>query len=233
MLSFSDVFPANILAFQSGHSVDYSLKSENDLNEEQQEALISTLETSVTVYNIRQVHGDRIVFASRESGTGLDELEEADGVLSDEADLAIAVRTADCLPVYLYDSQHNAIGMFHCGWRSTQKHILKKALELMQKYYQTKPSDLKVSFGPALRSCHYEVGKEFLESFPDDVEKRDGKFYFDLVNANRAQLIKEGVKEDHIYDCQVCTYCDTNCFSHRKEGENAGRMLSLMMIKSE
>jgi YfiH family protein len=230
---FKDVFSAKVFAFQSDRSVDYTLaKSARGLNAEQKEALANAIEAPLPhLYNVRQVHGDRIVFASNNDAGGA-QLEEADGILTDEKELAILVRTADCLPVFVHDPAHGAIGLFHCGWRSTHKQILKKALALMAKYYQSDPAKLKVAFGPALRLCHYEVGPEFLEHFPGSVEKRDGKLYFDLAKANKDQLTAAGVKKEHIHDGEICTFCDTAYFSHRREKEKAGRMLSFMMLKN-
>lgn len=232
---FETFFPSNVLAFQSDRSVDFSLpQHQHGLNLEQRKALESILNEKLPhVFNIKQVHQDRVVFASSVSLDDQLGIEEADAVLTDQTNLPIVVRTADCLPVFLYDTKHHAIGVVHCGWRSTQKHILKKAIELMRKFYQTQPGNMKAAFGPALRNCHYEVGHEFLEYFPKQTEKRDGKCFFDLIKANRAQLDEEGISKDHVFDCQICTYCDAACFSHRREGKKAGRMLSLMMLKAE
>jgi hypothetical protein len=228
---FESVFPASVLVFQSDRLVDFALPAhQSGLSIEQRKALESILNEKLpTIFNIKQVHGDRVVFASHDS---LGEREEADAVLTDQPDLPIVVRTADCLPVYLYDARHRAIGVAHCGWRSTQKHILKKTIDLMHKFYRTQAGDLKVALGPALRSCHYEVGNEFLEFFPEQTQKRDGKIFFDLIKANRTQLNEAGVSSDHIADCQICTYCDPDLHSHRRDGARAGRLLSLMMLRS-
>jgi len=230
---FEAFFPSSVLSFQSDRSVDFCLhKPQHGLNLEQSKALEGLLNEKLPpVFNVKQVHQDRVIFASSVSFEDQLGLEEADAVLTDQLNLPIAVRTADCLPVFLYDSKHHAIGVAHCGWRSTQKHILKKAIELMRKFYQTQPANVKAALGPALRSCHYEVGKEFLDYFPKMTELRDGKYYFDLIKANRNQLQEAGIPSENIFDSQICTYCDAMCFSHRREAQKAGRMLSLMMLR--
>ena len=232
---YKNYFPSHIFAFTSDRSVNYALKpTDQGFNEDQAEAINSTMDiNSEHVYNIRQVHGNCIVFASKKDRGVSAEIEEADGILTDEIALPIAVRTADCLPVFIYDPKHKAIGIFHCGWQSTQKRILEKALELMKKYYQTEPETLKVAFGPALRSCHFEVGEEFKDYFPGEVEERDGKNYFDIIRSNKSQLVSGGVKAENIHDSQVCTICDDDCHSFRQEGDCSGRMLSVMMMRSE
>jgi hypothetical protein len=232
---FESFFPANVLVFQSDRSVDFALpQHQHGLTLEQRKALESILnETLPPVFNIQQVHQDRVVFAASVTVDERLGIEEADAVLTDQPNLPIVVRTADCLPVFLYDTKHHAIGLVHGGWRSTQKHILKKTIELMHKFYRTQPAQVKAAFGPALRSCHYEVGHEFLEYFPKQTERRDDKYFFDLIKANRAQLEEAAVPKENIFDCQICSYCDAACFSHRREGKAAGRMLSLMMLRPE
>ena len=71
------------------------------------------------------------------------------------------------------------------------------------------------------------VGASF---FPKETIERDGKLFFDLIAANKRQLSHCGVLEKNILDCQRCTFCDTQYFSYRREGKDAGRMLSLIML---
>jgi copper oxidase (laccase) domain-containing protein len=61
--------------------------------------------------------------------------------------------------------------------------------------------------------------------------KRKGKIFLDLAQANLLQLQKSGVKEKNIYDCGMCTSCQQDFFSYRRDGQNAGRMMSVIMIK--
>ncbi|MCR4337706.1 MAG: polyphenol oxidase family protein, partial [Candidatus Omnitrophica bacterium] len=106
-----------------------------------------------------------------------------------------------------------------------------KAMEAMIREYGTDAADVKVVFGPAIRSCCYEVGKEFVEYFPEALDRREQKLYLDLAKVNRAQLLGVGVLPQHIVDDGQCTCCDLRFFSYRREGEKAGRHLSLMMLK--
>jgi YfiH family protein len=195
--------------------------------------LSAELQISLTdVYNIRQVHGDRVVIASK-SKVSAEKPEDADALVTDQKGLAIVIRTADCLPVFLYDPAHEAIGLAHCGWKSTHRDILKNVVTVMKNQFATRPAALKIAFGPAIRHDSYEVGEEFKEYFPDEVSERSGRLCLDLVKANKRQLSAQGVLAENIHDCGVCTYRDENYFSYRREKEKAGRMVSLMMIRPE
>ena len=102
----------------------------------------------------------------------------------------------------------------------------------MTEQWQTPPEDLKVVLGPAIRSCCYEVGKEFLEYFPREVSAKDQHLYLDLPLVNKTQLTFWGVRTENIFDCQICTCCDPRFFSYRRDGPKAGRMVSVMMLKT-
>lgn len=185
------------------------------------------------VLTIRQVHGSKIIVAARNAASPWSAApEDADGVLTDRRGLAIAVRTADCLSVFIYDPRHEAIGLVHAGWRGTQQQIAARAVAIMRQQWDSGPKDLRVAFGPAIRSCCYQVGEPFLKYFPGETVRRKEGYFFDLPQANRNQLADAGVDAANIMDCGVCTYCDPMYFSYRREGESAGRMIALMMLKT-
>lgn len=182
------------------------------------------------VFTIQQVHGDRIVLAEAD-GDKSRLWEQADGILTDIPNLPIAVRTADCFSVFLYDPKHESIGVIHAGWRGTQKNILVRAIEHMHRRWGTHPENLRVTFGPAIRSCCYQVGPEFLKYFPQEVTCGPNGYFLDLLKANIGQLVQAGVDSKNIFDSNICTCCDEQYFSYRREGQAAGRMLSLMMLR--
>lgn len=229
---FNRFFPANIIAFTSDRTVDFTLGNDQRiLNTAQKEFLCSQLNLALSEpVHICQVHGDKITIAGEPS---CDEcsLEEADGLITRVLDLPLAIRSADCLPVFLYDEKQNGIGLIHIGWKGSQKNIAEQAIKLMCKEWRTDPGNIKVAFGPSIHSCCYEVGNEFQDLFPGDIITRNNQNYIDLPQLTRDQLLACGVGEVNIFDCDICTYCDPNYFSFRREGGRAGRMISLMMIK--
>ena len=91
--------------------------------------------------------------------------------------------------------------------------------------------DLKVAFGPAIHACCYEVGAEFAGYFPEEAIQRRNKYFLDVPLANMNQLMGKGVIEENIFDCGECTVCGKDYFSFRRDGEKAGRMISIMMLQ--
>jgi polyphenol oxidase len=116
--------------------------------------------------SLRQIHSDLIHRIDRK----LLDLMPAqplagDGIVTDTPGLALAVQTADCLPIILADRKRRAVGVFHAGWRGTVKRIVEKGVGEMQKHFGSDPRDLVAAIGPGVQGCCYEVGEEVRTKF--------------------------------------------------------------------
>ena len=180
---------------------------------------------------VRQMHGDDILVLKKGAAIP-EEPATADALITEMPGLALSIRTADCLPVFVCDQQTRGIGLIHAGWQGIRRALIMKTVQAMQYYFGSRGEDLRAVFGPCIRSCCYAVGREFKQYFPREVENRDGQLYFDLAQAARQQLIDMGVREANILDDGICTCCQTEYFSYRRQGEGAGRHLSLIMRRS-
>ena len=185
----------------------------------------------------RQIHGNNIKYVTEDDkGSGAfaygGSMPDVDGFITDKKNVPIAVFTADCLSVFIYDPKTPSIGMVHCGWRSSKENIVLTAIKLMQERFNIEPKNLYAGFGSSIRGCCYEVSKDFKDYFSQALIEKDGKFYLDLAAVNKEQLINAGLKEENIFPPQVCTFCHNDeFFSYRKEGIACGRMMSVMMLK--
>ncbi len=183
----------------------------------------------------RQVHGASVsCVTEKDKGSGSRDtgIADTDALVTDIKRLPLAIFTADCLSVFLYDPQRPAVGLVHAGWKSTQKNITIGTLRLMEKNFGTRAKDLLVGFGPAIRGCCYSVGKDFEDIFTGELVKSGQYYYLDLVRINSRQLLDSGVFAGNISDCRVCTSCrHADFFSYRREGESCGRMMSVAMLK--
>ncbi|MCM8799638.1 MAG: peptidoglycan editing factor PgeF [Candidatus Omnitrophica bacterium] len=210
----------------------FSLRQAKDMRKK--DNLISFLEKLNPSANrlviAKCLHSSKVVLV--ESGFKKEEIFYCDSLVTQDKRTALAIFTADCLSIFLYDLKNEAIGLIHAGWRSTKEEIVFKTIKIMKDKFFTKAGDLFVGFGPAIRNCCYEVGEEFKRFFSSKyLSKRRGKLYFDLVKINRDRLISCGVKKERIYDCAFCTSCYNDIlFSFRKEADTAGRIVSLAML---
>jgi hypothetical protein len=155
------------------------------------------------------------------------DIKNCDALITTAIGRIMTVRTADCLPIFLWDSKGNAVAMVHAGWKGTHQKIAVKTVGRFKRL-GVKPENVRVVFGPAIRSCCYQVGPEFSARFPAlTLKKSTGdRLQFDLVLANRLQLAAAGVPTANCRDMKLCTACDApTFFSFRREAEKAGRMI--------
>jgi polyphenol oxidase len=186
----------------------------------------------------KQSHGSRIGYVSDcERGRGAfsydDALEDTDALVTDCRGLALAIFTADCLPVFLFDPHLPAVGIVHAGWRGSRDGITASAVRFMQDRFQSRPGELYAAFGPAIRSCCYCVGEEFEHYFSSELVTRDSRHYLDLAAVNMRQLLESGVCGKRIFDAGICTVCNSHeFFSHRASGGESGRMMSVICLRA-
>ena len=132
-----------------------------------------------------QVHGNRIL---RVTAPGI--YPETDGLITDVPGIYLVIQVADCLPVYLYDPVHPAIGLVHAGWRGSARKILEQAMSFMKINFKTNAVDLYAFLGPSIGPCCYEIGDDVRRQFPENVIQGNR---LDLWKMNQAILIESGV----------------------------------------
>lgn len=231
---FKDFFPKGVTALFTDGAMNFILPEDaTGLSNTQKSYLSLQLRIDPQkIYTMRQVHGHRVLTVTQDSFPQQGDLPQADAMITNTPNIFLSVRTADCLPIFIYDPAKRAIGLVHAGWRSTSENIARVTLWLMEKQFRSSPSDLRVAFGPSIRPCCYEVGEEFKDVFPQDVVRKGLNLYLDVAGANKKQLIETGVKAENIFDVELCTMCDPKFFSFRRDKEKAGRHLSLMSLSS-
>jgi YfiH family protein len=89
----------------------------------------------------------------------------ADGLMTDEPGLLLAIQTADCIPVLVADRKRRAVAAFHAGWRGTAARIVESGVGRMRLEFGSQPEDLIAAIGPGIGACCYAVGEEMLAEF--------------------------------------------------------------------
>ena len=192
-----------------------------------------------------QVHGC-VIREVTNPNTTREELEGVDALMTDVPGVAISVRTADCIPVLLYDPVHRAIAAVHDGWRGTVQRLSQKVIAEMQHRYGTVPSDLKAVIGPGIGPESFQVGQEVVDEFasagfpmeqilkdcgpkaPTAQNPMAGGLHIDLWRANEWLLQEVGVKSIQI--ASICTYKNDRYFSARREGTKCGRIINCIKL---
>lgn len=191
-------------------------------------------------FQLKQVHGDRIVALKNAKDAKKWRGSDGDAIICQEWGLPIAVRTADCVPIFVAHPSR-VIAVVHAGWRGTSARILEKTLVKLRGEFKLDLAQVAVAIGPAICSQCYEVGEDVAKAFrSQDGEKylrsgSGGKFFLDLKSANADQAKAMGVLPEGIVLHEECTLCREDLFySYRGStgrGEtNAGRNYSWLMI---
>ncbi|MFN0169593.1 MAG: peptidoglycan editing factor PgeF [Bryobacteraceae bacterium] len=181
---------------------------------------------------LQQIHSDRTLEAAGPCGVA----GEGDGLVTDQPDIFLAVKTADCLPLLLVDPANQAVSAVHAGWRGTVACIAERAVRHLESRYGSRPGQLEVAIGPGIGPCCFEVGPEVAVEFQGLFPERsdlDRRTRVDLLEANLRVLEQAGVLRPHVDTAQVCTVCHGGEFhSYRRDGARAGRMLSVVAIRN-
>ncbi|MCZ6889103.1 MAG: peptidoglycan editing factor PgeF [Gammaproteobacteria bacterium] len=179
---------------------------------------------------LNQVHASDVIEAGEAT---LDDAPSADAAFTLQRDLALAIMTADCVPVLIADRSGTLVAAAHCGWRGAVGGVLPRLVEALPR----EASELVAWLGPGICGRCYEVGDDVRDAARNQGDAdghfragtRPGKWYFDLPGYVRAGLVDLGI--GNVSGGDRCTLHDAAFFSHRRDGPT-GRMVSMVWLKS-
>ena len=184
-----------------------------------------------------QVHQTKVVYVT--DVTPREELMETDALITDHANICVAVMSADCVPILIYDRRNQAVAAIHSGWKGTVARIVDKTLQRMKDSFGTRGENILAAIGPSVCQESYEVGEEVVASvnnvFGKDsalmIPQPNNKAKLDLWKANKLQLLEFGVSESDIEISNLCTVKNNEYFFSARKGDK-GRFAAGIMIKA-
>lgn len=194
----------------------------------------------------RQVHGAKVLdinesFMALSHDEQTSRLDGVDALVTHLPHVAIAVTTADCVPVVLYDPVRQVVAAIHAGWRGTVQEIVRHTLLYMQQHYGTQVADIQAGIAPCIGVEAYEVGQEVVDALQqagydlDAIAMRNpatAQYHIDLATACADLLLRCGVLLHHIEVCGICTHRHSDTFySVRALGSDTGRFLTGVMLR--
>lgn len=189
-----------------------------------------------SICDVWQVHSADVVIANAPRAGGPPEF-KADAMITDNPQVTLFMRFADCVPILLHDPRRGAIGIVHAGWQGTVRRAASQAVKAMRAAYGCQPDDIQAAIGPAIGPDHYEVGADVVDrvraSFGErakDLLQGNGQgVHFDLWAANRLDLEEAGVGQVQV--AGLCTACHReDWFSHRAFKGRTGRFGALIAL---
>ena len=193
---------------------------------------------SKEIFLVKQFHGNKFLFLSKKTKIQNRSI-NADAIITEKKKFPIAVLTADCVPILLYDKKRKMIAAIHAGWKGAFKGIVIKVISFMLKK-GCRRKDITVAIGPSIAQKSYNVKLDFKNKFIKKHKKnkiffknRNKLIYFDLVNYVKSQLKFSQINK--IDTLNIDTYDKKNNFfsarrSLKLKHEDYGRNISIIMI---
>ncbi len=211
--------------------------------------LTKALRLDAKVYRVKQVHGNIVLAPSEIAQTEgvADEVEgqglaflSADGLITEQAEQAVWVASADCTPVLIADPKTGQVAAVHAGWRGTAAKIVPQAIARLQNQ-GSKIQDLQVAMGPAIAGSVYQVSTQVaaevgasiipaesaelvlnsLQQLPDSpilADPHPGRVRLDVRRIIALQLEQLGVSAEQVAIAPHCTYQEPeHFFSYRRD----------------
>lgn len=178
-------------------------------------------------------------FLSKTKQEQIQILNISDALITNQKSIAIAVSTADCVPILVYCPKKNVIAAIHAGWRGIVNNIINKTIINIIQKYAVCWNDLYFCLGPSIGGLHYEVDIDvwnyFCLNFNSKelssilLKKDNNKYYPDIHMAVIKQIIRN-VPFNHIFTDNIDNYSDCRFYSVRRNGYQTGRFLTGIMI---
>jgi len=198
----------------------------------------------------RQIHGSTVLVAREPLPAPAD----ADIVVSNSRELAVAVQAADCVPILVADRRTRAVAAAHAGWRGLSVRVPGATVAALVREFGSDRKDLVAAIGPSIGACCYEVGADVLQRFVrsgftgDQIERwfldrpapternpslasllprRPDHWFFDVWASARDQLQMSGVPGERIFVAELCTASHPEWLcSYRRDGSSSSGRLA-------
>jgi hypothetical protein len=189
------------------------------------------------IFLIHQIHSNKFIYVNEKYNKKIKP--KADAIITNQRYLPVAVLTADCAPILIYDNKINMIAAIHAGWKGAFKGIIDKVINFMVKK-GCKLKNITAVIGPSISVKNYEVREDFRQKFIKK-DKNNNKFfkinkqklYFDLTKYIRSSLQANNIK--NIDSIKIDTFDIKNKFFSARRAlklkhNDYGRNISIIML---
>jgi YfiH family protein len=200
------------------------------------QSFVTTQEISFDVIKMHQVHGDRVVIVTDPKQV----VGDADGIVTKLKDVSLSVQIADCGNIYAYDPISHIVGICHSGWRSTHLNIIKNMINSMKELW-SEANNIYIYTWPSIcPSCHqfakqteWLFDDKYYEEVRDSETSPEWRNWEKLLNLRavwKDQLLDAGLFDEHIVISDLCTMCESDLPSFKRDGTSE-RMVGVIGMK--
>ncbi len=189
------------------------------------------------IFLVKQFHSNKFIFIDKKYKNK--KKPKADAIITNQRYLPIAVLTADCAPILIYDKKIKMIAAIHAGWKGAYKGIINNVIKFMIKK-GCNLENITAVIGPSISLKNYEVKEDFKKKFTKKDKKnliffknKKNKLYFDLSKYIYASL--KTIKVKNIDILKIDTFDIKNKFFSARRAlklkhNDYGRNISIIML---
>jgi YfiH family protein len=211
------------------------IKNENDFSKINH--LADRVQLSRVAF-LQQTHGTQGLYIGPDDHLDYHYALQGDYIITQQKSYGLAVLTADCLPIAVYDETTKTVAMIHAGWKGLLAGIFQQTMYDMGAKVATNPQDCQIYLGPSAAVCCYEVQQDFIDAFSvyqnitSCFVEKNGKIFFNSRLFIIIIATSLGIKPEKIYTTyNVCTICDLSFCSYRRDKYTALRQISMIFLK--
>ena len=161
------------------------------------------------------------------TGINIPEFDNTDALITDKLNTPLAITTADCIPIIVFDKGKRILANVHSGWHGTLNKIIINTINQMINTFHSQKEDLLFFFGPSLCQNCFEVDEDvmlmFKNAFSDlndidiiikkgQIKDNKQKYHIDTVLLNKNILLNFGIKKGNMFFANICTCCHSDYF---------------------
>jgi purine-nucleoside/S-methyl-5'-thioadenosine phosphorylase / adenosine deaminase len=179
---------------------------------------------------VYQIHSANIkIVTENDCGAGVitQPIHGFDGLITNQKDVFLCIKTADCIPIFLWDKQKEIVASLHSGRTGTEQDIAGKAVEIMMDNFSCDPKDICVEIGPAICGKCYPVNQTTFNEFVQKTGVDQTFPNLDLKKVVISNMLEIGILHENIFNHNICTKEDVSYFSYR-ENQTTERQISII-----
>jgi len=218
------------LIAREGNRTDYSRpKPEIRRDEKTLVSSVSGIDLS-RIFFLDQEHADVIIDINGPGDPDSYCAGTADALVTAQPGLCLVIRSADCVPVMMFDPVKNLIAAVHSGWRGSALDISGKTVRYLSSRYGSVPADITAYILPSIGPESYQVSRDVAEQFPKCHFKKTDGYYLNLWTAVEKSLSDAGISTSRIFHSGLCSLIENDAFFSHRAGD-IGRNLNFITIK--
>lgn len=184
--------------------------------------------TTKPLFFKNQLHGIEISAIKKKL---TDENFYGDIFMTNLKEIPLGIRIADCASILLFDPVKRIIANIHAGWKGLAKRIIRHTIRQMAEKFNSKPENIFAGISPMLGVCCSVFSNPLIElpKFLHNYIAEEN--HVNLWAIAEGQLRECGVKQSHIENPRICTFCNPEHFNSFRRDKTDERFCTLIMLR--